>query len=410
MFDAFTAPIQVTAAYLDEISVGEIPPNVSEEYQGDFNVIIQRLNRLIHNMRDITHIAERMANGDLTIEAHERSEQDVLMHALQKMLNTLNRTVREVKIAAEALAIRSRDMSTIAEHMSQSASEQAAAAEEVSSSMEEMAANIAQNAHNAEITEQIAVQSAENARKGQEAVAKIITAMESIAERILSVQEIADQTNILSLNATIEAAKAQEYGKGFAVVASSVRDLAQRSRDAATDIDHQVRSCVHLSKEAGTVLQQLGPNSKETAEFVQNISAASQEQRSGAAHINQALQQLDSVTQHNAATAEQLFATAEALATRAEQLQNAMQFFQVNVEEQPLPEEEEFAKLFQAFLHAPESDKRRVVDLLKQVTPPASTPPLDEGSEENVQDADLILGQDEPSARDARDEEEFEPY
>ncbi len=428
LMEAFVTPIQMTAAYVDRISVGDIPEVVTDGYQGDFNAIIQSLNRLIHNVRDVAHVAETMANGDLTIDVHERSEQDALMHALQRMLTTLNKTVREVKTAAERLTERSREMNVISEKMSQGATEQAAAAEEVSSSMEQMAANIHQNADNAKMTEAIALQSAEDARQGEDAVMNIIEAMETIAERIMSVQDIANQTNILSLNATIEAAKAQEYGRGFAVVATSVRDLAQRSRNAADEINLLVRSCAKLTEKAGEVLRRLVPNSEKTAELVQDISAASQEQTSGTEQINRAIQQLDSVTQHNATTAEQLSATAEALASRAEKLQDATQFFQVKAEKElelvEQREEEEFARLLKSFFHASEQDKRRITDILKTVQPYQedsedkeatidNSPKEKEAPPPEVSDqskgVDIQFGEDGNTGKDLRDKD-FEPY
>jgi len=195
--------------------------------------------------------------------------------------------------------------------------------------MEEMAANIRQSADNAKLTEQIARQSAEDARAGKQAVTNIIQAMEVIASRISVIQEIASQTNMLSLNATIEASKAQDYGKGFSVVASSVRDLARQTRDAADEIRRLVHSSVNLSAQAGEVLQRLLPNSEKTAELVQEICAASQEQSNGVEHVNQAIQQLDMVTQHNAATAEELASTAESLTTQADALRQTMAFFTV---------------------------------------------------------------------------------
>ncbi len=369
VIDALVKPIHLTSDSIELVSVGNIPDLITEEYQGDFNTIKHNLNQLIRNVRDITEAAEIMANGDLTIELHQRSEHDTLMQALQAMITTLNRTVLNVKTAAESVAARSREMSSIAEQMSQGATQQAAAAEEASSSMEEMAANIRQNADNAKTTEKIALQSAVDAREGKVAVTNIIEAMEIIAEKIASVQEIADQTNILSLNATIEAAKAQDYGKGFAVVATSVRDLAQRSRGAADEINLLVRSCVSLSEQAGEVLERLVPNSEKTAELVQEISAASQEQSTGADQVNGAIQQLDSVTQHNAATAEQLSATAETLANRAEDLQEATAFFTVKEEEEELPasQNQNVLEVVHTLLNASDTDRQQLAEFIQTV-------------------------------------------
>ena len=195
--------------------------------------------------------------------------------------------------------------------------------------MEEMSANIRQNADNAKETENIAMQAADNAEKGGEAVEKTVVAMRQIAEKISIIEEIARQTNMLALNAAIEAARAGEHGKGFAVVADAVRKLAERSQTAAGEISNLSVSSVEIAETAGQMLTQIVPDIRKTAELVQEISAASSEQNSGANQINIALQQLDQVIQQNAAAAEEMSSTSEELSAQAEQLKATISFFNV---------------------------------------------------------------------------------
>jgi methyl-accepting chemotaxis protein len=279
----------------------------------------------------------------------------------------LSTVVQNIRNTSSHVAGDSQAMSASATQLSQGASMQAEAAEEASSSMEEMVANIRQNADNAKQTEQIALQSAEDAREGGIAVAKTISAMKEIAEKISIIQEIAMQTHILSMNATIEAAKAQDYGKGFAVVASEVRSLSHRSGEAAEGIEKLVRSCVSISEQAGEILQRLVPNSEKTAELVQEINAASDEQHTGAAQISTAIQRLDRVIQQNAATADQMASSAEQLAEQADQLQQAIAFF--TVKEVVLPETVEantdLGQTVQAVMAMKGIDKETRATLLK---------------------------------------------
>jgi len=196
--------------------------------------------------------------------------------------------------------------------------------------MEEMAANIKQNAENAATTEKIARQSAADAQSSGDAVRQAVKAMQTIAEKIVIVQEIARQTDLLALNAAVEAARAGEHGRGFAVVASEVRKLAERSQAAATEISTLSGQTVDAAANAGQMLGKLVPDIQRTAELVEEITAACREQDIGASQVNLAIQQLDKVTQQNAAAAEETSATSVELASQAEQLQSAIGYFVID--------------------------------------------------------------------------------
>src|SRR5690606_8018961 len=209
-------------------------------------------------------------------------------------------------------------------------SEQASSTEEASASTEQMAATIKQSAANAAQTEKIARQSAADALASGEAVGKAVNAMQTIAEKIMVVQEIARQTDLLALNAAVEAARAGEHGRGFAVVASEVRKLAERSQAAAAEISTLSGDTVKAAQSAGDMLTRLVPDIQRTAELVEEISAGSREQNAGAAQVNTAIQQLDKVTQQNTSASEEMSATSEELASQAEQLQAAISYFRVD--------------------------------------------------------------------------------
>ena len=277
-------------------------------------------------------LAKAVALGDLnrSVEIKTNDEVKDLVVALNDMSANLRVVIANAASAADNVSAGSQEMSAGAEELSQGATEQAAAAEEASASMEEMAANIKQNAENASQTEKIARQSAKDAQASGDAVNRAVQAMQTIAEKIGIVQEIARQTDLLALNAAVEAARAGEHGKGFAVVASEVRKLAERSQGAAAEISTLSSDTTRIAQEAGVMLGKLVPDIKKTSELVEEISAACREQDIGAEQINQAIQQLDKVTQQNSSASEEMASTSEELASMAEQLQSTISYFQLS--------------------------------------------------------------------------------
>jgi methyl-accepting chemotaxis protein len=327
ILDAVITPLNVAANYVERISKGDLPPQITDTYHGEFNTIKNNINALIVAMDEVTRAAEEISQGNLTVAIRERSAQDKLMQALSAMVAGLTRTVTDIRTIAGEVASASQAISTASVQVSNGASAQAASAEEASSSMEEMGSNIKQNADNAQQTDKIATKSAKDAQESGKSVVEAVAAMKEIASKISIIEEIARQTNLLALNAAIEAARAGEHGKGFAVVAAEVRKLAERSQKAAGEINQLSGTTVKVSERAGEMLDKLVPDIQKTAELVQEITAASKEQDAGAEQINKALQQLEKVIQQNASAAEEMASTTDELTGQSDQLVSALGFF-----------------------------------------------------------------------------------
>jgi methyl-accepting chemotaxis protein len=314
----------------EAVAIGDLHQTITVTTNDEIKDLVENVNRMTANLRATAALADSVADGDLTVQPKPLSDKDTLGLALQRMVERLRGVVANALSASDQVSSGSQELSAAAEQVSQGATEQAASVEEASASMEQMASNIRQNADNASQTEQIARQSAKDAEVSGAAVSRAVDAMQTIAEKITIVQEIARQTDLLALNAAVEAARAGEHGKGFAVVASEVRKLAERSQTAATEIGSVSSETVRAAQSAGEMLTKLVPDIRRTSELVSEISAACREQDIGASQVNEALQQLDKITQANSSASEQMASTSEELAAQAEELQVSIAFFRTD--------------------------------------------------------------------------------
>ncbi|OQP83989.1 chemotaxis protein [Rhizobium rhizosphaerae] len=335
-FRAIIAEIQ---RLIQASTAGQLSERGDEtRFIGDFGKLVAGINGMLDAILlpigEGNRVLNLVSTGDLTeiVEIECEGDHQRMKDSINDLVQSLTAFALTISGAADQVSSGSHELSASAEQVSQGATEQASAAEEASASMEQVAANIKQNADNAAQTEKIARHSAKNAELSGEAVNKAVNAMQTIAEKISIVQEIARQTDLLALNAAVEAARAGEHGRGFAVVASEVRKLAERSQTAAAEIGAVSSETVKAAQEAGDMLKNLVPDIRKTAELVAEISAACREQDIGASQINEAIQQLDKVTQQNASASEQMSATSEELAGQSGQLQEAIAFFRTKEE------------------------------------------------------------------------------
>ena len=327
--------LQSVMSVAQAVALGDLNKSAEIKSNDEIKDLIDSFNTMTANLRETANLADKVADGDLTVQPRPLSDKDTLGLALERMVDRLRGVVADAIAASENVSAGSQELSATSEQMSQGATEQASAAEQASASMEEMAANIKQNADNASQTEKIARQSATDAETSGAAVNKAVDAMQTIADKISIVQEIARQTDLLALNAAVEAARAGEHGRGFAVVASEVRKLAERSQTAAAEISAASSDTVKAAQSAGDMLISLVPNIRKTAELVSEISAACREQDIGSSQINEAIQQLDKVTQQNASASEEMSATSEELAAQAEELQASISYFRIETAGRP---------------------------------------------------------------------------
>jgi methyl-accepting chemotaxis protein len=246
---------------------------------------------------------------------------------LRKVVTSMTFGILEVAAVADQTA-------SSAQALAEGSSSQAAGIESTSSSMEEMSAMTTSNADSADQARQVSLKNQSRTQVGVDAMERMSRAIEDISKSagqtaaiVGTIDEIAFQTNLLALNAAVEAARAGDAGKGFAVVAEEVRNLAQRSADAARDtarlIDQSIansRNGVEISREVSQVFMKIADGNSSIDNLIDEIATASAEQSHGADEVNAAIMQLDRVTQTNASNAEESAAAAEELNAQAETL------------------------------------------------------------------------------------------
>jgi methyl-accepting chemotaxis protein len=242
----------------------------------------------------------------------------------------IRKTVNQVCDVAASTAESAAQIAENSQDLARGASDQAA-------SLEEMSSMTKRNSENAQKANELAREARAAADKGatdmqgmSAAMAAIKESSDDIAKIIKTIDEIAFQTNILALNAAVEAARAGEAGMGFAVVAEEVRNLAQRSAQAAKETAAKIEGAigrtaqgVDISGKVAQTLVEIQTKVRQVDELAGAVAGASREQTQGITQINTAVGQMDKVTQGNAATAEEGAAAAAELRAQAESMQQS---------------------------------------------------------------------------------------
>ena len=304
--------------------------------------LISPLTRLIDNIRHI-------ASGDLVkrIEVEGANEMGELADSLRHMQSELVRTVGDVRNGANAIYSGASEIAMGNNDLSSRTEQQAASLEETAASMEQLTATVKQNAENARQASNLALSASETAQKGGKVVDNVVQTMrdiagssQKIADIISVIDGIAFQTNILALNAAVEAARAGEQGRGFAVVAGEVRNLAQRSAQAAREIKSLIEDSVGRVEVGSTLVESAGETMGEivnavtrVTDIMGEIASASDEQSRGIDQVGLAVAEMDRVTQQNASLVEESAAAAAALEEQASRLTQAVAVFRIQQEQ-----------------------------------------------------------------------------
>ncbi|EUB97410.1 methyl-accepting chemotaxis sensory transducer [Rhizobium sp. CF080] len=309
--------------------------------------------RLTQATSELAYGLQRLAAGDLLCEIdREFSEQfESLRHDFNSSVRQLRTALEGVNRTAQGVRSGSDEISTASDQLSKRTEQQAASLEQTAAALEEVTTNVKQTSERASEAREIVRDASSRAQNSSTVVSNAVNAMQKIemasnqiSQIIGVIDEIAFQTNLLALNAGVEAARAGEAGKGFAVVAQEVRELAQRSAQAAKEIktlignsEAAVNQGVVLVNDTGDGLREIAKLVAAVNQHMEAIAIAASEQASGLSEINTSVNHMDQMTQQNAAMVEEMNAAGASLAQESIRLSELLARFETsrqNVREQ----------------------------------------------------------------------------
>lgn len=372
-------PLGQLSAAAQKIASGDLTVSfISNRRRDEVGTLAASFTAMTNSLGKMARVAEQISEGDLTVEIQPNSNKDVLGKAFSVMVEKLRRIIGEMQESIGVLSSSAQQIVATTTQVASAATETATAVAETTTTVEEVkqTAQLAtQKAKYVSESAQRATQVSETGRKSAgdsiEAMKQIREQMESIAESIvrlseqgqaigeimLTVNDLAEQSNLLAVNASIEAAKAGDQGKGFAVVAQEVRNLAEQSKQATIQVrgilsdiqkatnaavmateqgSKAVEAGVKQSIQAGDSVQKLGESIAEAAQAATQIAASSQQQMAGMDQVVQAMENIKTASTQNVASTRQTETAARNIGALGRKLEELVALYKVKVKDRSL--------------------------------------------------------------------------
>lgn len=327
-----------------ELAKGNMDVEIKKLYNDEFGEIVDEYVIMRESIRSQALLAQKVADGDMTVEIVPASDEDTMGNALKTLVARNGHAIGNISDSAYQVMISAAQVASASESLAQGSTEQASAIEQVTSSISEIAEKTKENASQANTAASLVNIAIQDVEKGNSEMHEMVLAMadinkssESISKIIKVIDDIAFQTNILALNAAVEAARAGDAGKGFAVVAEEVRNLAAKSAAAAAETAEMIEGSIakvavgsKLVDETAKALEDISKAVKESEVIINNIAESSNYQATAVAQIDQAIGQVSQVVQTNSATSEECAAASEELSNQAVRMRDLLSVYKLN--------------------------------------------------------------------------------
>lgn len=349
VLNVVSVPITQISSALYELSKGNLSVEVKGEFKGDFAIIKNSFNTaassFLSNVNEINNVLEQMARGDLTqsIDSEYLGDFASIKTSINSINISLNETIRDISSASNQVNEGANQISSSAMVMAEGATKQTVSIQTLNASLERISALTQNNEENAENAKNQSVESVLNVKKCSTNMDSMLISMSEIKESsaniskiIKVIEDIAFQTNLLALNAAVEAARAGAHGKGFAVVAEEVRNLANRSQNAAKetttlieDSISKVNNGTNIANITANTLVTIVENTLDVSKIINNIADSSKNQSKEIIQTTSDVLEISNVVQSNSATSEESAAAAQELSSQSELLKQKIGFFAV---------------------------------------------------------------------------------